>query len=370
VLAVMLALATSDKNPMSQIPGTRSPLARRLRLALASMLLPVAAVAAAGLVTFRLSVSALEEFRQETVEESKLIEEVRDLLVMADDKGEAAVEEPGPATSEPFAAHSALIGRRFGDLQTLATRQERELAAKAETAWRQSMVDIEAAKAVPEDRATDDRLDPFHDHVDEAASILADLHSLNGNQVADEIASLRRREQDQLLAGLAALVLGSTAALLLARRLGRSITRPLLSLKDAAARFGSDDLSHRIPVSGDDELAQLGNAFNAMAGSLDKSRADLRESEQRFRALVHHASDVFTVIRADAAIRYQSPAIQQVLGYPPEELIGRSFLDLVDPDDRDLAGQLFERSKARPGEPTVGEVHMRPLGDERAPRRF
>jgi PAS domain S-box-containing protein len=365
----MLASAAADKSPMSQNPGTRSPLARRLRLALASMLLPVAAVAAAGLVTFRLSVSALEEFRQETVEESKLIEEVRDLLVMADDLGEAAVEEDSQAAREQFRAHSALIDRRFQDLQTLATQPERELAAKADAAWKQSTADLQAARARPQDQVTDDRLDPFHDHVDEAASILADLHSLNGNQVADEIASLRRREQDQLLAGLAALVLGSTAALLLARRLGRSITRPLLSLKDAATRFGSDDLSHRIPVSGDDELAQLGNAFNAMATSLDKSRTDLRESEQRFRALVHHASDVFTVIRADAVIRYQSPAIQRVLGYPPEELIGRSFLDLVDPDDRDLAGQLFERSRARPGEPTVGEVRMReaPAGGARAP---
>jgi PAS domain S-box-containing protein len=355
---------------MGQIPVPRSSLARRLRLALATMLLPVAAVAAAGLVTFNFSISALEEFRQETVEESKRIEEVRDLLVEADDLGEAAVEEADPATSERFVEHSALIDRRFDDLQTLATQQERQLAAEADAMWKTSAADIEAAKAIPKDGATDDRLDPFHDHIDEAASILADLHSLNGNQVADEISSLRRREQDQLLAGLAALVIGSTAALFLARRMGRSITRPLLSLKDAATRFGADDLSHRIPVSGDDELAQLGNAFNAMASSLEKGRADLRESEQRFRALVHHASDVFTVIGADAVIRYQSPAIEQVLGYPTEDIIGRSFLDLIDLDDQDIARQLFERSHVRPGAPTMGEVRMRPLGDGQAPRRF
>ncbi|HEV8526462.1 MAG TPA: diguanylate cyclase, partial [Actinomycetes bacterium] len=355
---------------MGQIPEPRSSLARRLRLALATMLLPVAAVAAAGLITFRLSISALEEFREETVEESKLIETVRDLLVQADDLGEASVEGDDPATDEQFVAHSALIDRRFDDLQTLATQQERQLAAKADAMWKTSAADIEAAKAVPEGGVTDDRLDPFHDHIDEAASILADLHSLNGNQVADEISSLRRREQNQLLAGLAALLIGSTVALLLARRLGRSITRPLLSLKDAAARFGSDDLSHRIPVSGDDELAQLGNAFNAMASSLHESRADLRESEQRFRALVHHASDVFTVIGADAVIRYQSPAIQQVLGYPPEDIIGRPFLDLIEPDDQDIARQLFEQSQTRSGMPTMGEVRMRPLGDGQAPRRF
>ena len=191
----------------------------RLVAALTTMLLPVAAVAGAGLVTFRLSISALEEFRQETVEESRRIEEVRDLLVEADDLGEASVEEDDPATGERFVALSALIDRRFDDLQNSATQQERQLAAAANAIWEKSAADLMAARAVPKGSATDDRLDPFH-HIDEVASILANLHSLNGNQVADEISSLRRREQVQLLAGLAALVLGSTVALLLGRRVG------------------------------------------------------------------------------------------------------------------------------------------------------
>jgi PAS domain S-box-containing protein len=76
------------------------------------------------------------------------------------------------------------------------------------------------------------------------------------------------------------------------------------------------------------------------------------------------------VIGADAVIRYQSPAIEQVLGYPAKDIIGRSFLDLVEPDDHANATQLFERSQMQPGVPTIGEVHMRSLGDEEAPRRF
>src|SRR6266545_2739807 len=47
----------------------------------------------------------------------------------------------------------------------------------------------------------------------------------------------------------------------------------------------------------------------------------LRQSEQRFRALVHNASDVFTVIDADGTVRYQSPAVEQVLSYPAKDLI-------------------------------------------------
>ena len=62
----------------------------------------------------------------------------------------------------------------------------------------------------------------------------------------------------------------------LARRLRRSIAVPLLSLEEAATKFGSDELSHRIHVSHDDELGRVGNAFNIMAGRLDASRADLR----------------------------------------------------------------------------------------------
>jgi hypothetical protein len=167
----------AEKPSIGQISAPRSSLARRLRLALTTMLLPVAAVAGAGLVTFRLSISALEEFRQETVEESKRIEEVRDLLVEADDLGEVSVEEDDPASGQRFVALSALIDRRFGGLQTLATLQERQLAAKAEAIWEKCAADIAAARALPSGGATDDRLDPFHDHIDEAASVLADLAS-------------------------------------------------------------------------------------------------------------------------------------------------------------------------------------------------
>jgi diguanylate cyclase (GGDEF)-like protein/PAS domain S-box-containing protein len=59
----------------------------------------------------------------------------------------------------------------------------------------------------------------------------------------------------------------------------------------------------------------------------------LRESEERFRSLVQNASDLITVIDPDTRVRYQSPAIQRVLGFDPEASIGRRLVDLVHPDD-------------------------------------
>ncbi|QIN79146.1 PAS domain S-box protein [Rubrobacter marinus] len=59
----------------------------------------------------------------------------------------------------------------------------------------------------------------------------------------------------------------------------------------------------------------------------------LKESEQRFRSLVQNASDLITVLTADGVVLYESPAIEGMLGYAPEELIGSTTFDLIHPDD-------------------------------------
>jgi diguanylate cyclase (GGDEF)-like protein/PAS domain S-box-containing protein len=59
----------------------------------------------------------------------------------------------------------------------------------------------------------------------------------------------------------------------------------------------------------------------------------LRLSEQRFRSLVQNASDVISVVDAEGAIRYMSPSSERILGYRPEELVGRQGWELSHPDD-------------------------------------
>jgi len=96
----------------------------------------------------------------------------------------------------------------------------------------------------------------------------------------------------------------------------------------------------------------------------------LRASEQRFRALVHQASDVFTVIDASGRIRYQSPAVELVLGYPADELPGTRMDTLLDPDDQQAFGDLLTKSLSRPSASVVGELRMRPHANPQASRRF
>jgi len=65
-----------------------------------------------------------------------------------------------------------------------------------------------------------------------------------------------------------------------------------------------------------------------------------RESEARFATLVQNSSDLITVLDADHKILYQSPSIERVLGYTVEEVAGRSFEQLLHPDEQ---GRLLRR---------------------------
>jgi diguanylate cyclase (GGDEF)-like protein/PAS domain S-box-containing protein len=61
-----------------------------------------------------------------------------------------------------------------------------------------------------------------------------------------------------------------------------------------------------------------------------------RRSQEWFASLVQNASDVIVVIEPDTTIRFVSPASRRVLGYAPEELMGRPLSDFIDPHE--LAG--------------------------------
>jgi len=256
----------------------RASLAHRLRWAMLAMLLPVVAVVASGMASFRSSIVALEQFREETVEEASVIEELRGRLTSADDMGEDLVEElvetGKPASSEEFSALSQRIDADFDDLATMDADTERRLVVEARDAWNGAF-DALGSITQPSDESVDDLLDPFHDDIDVASSVLADLHSYQGMQVANEIRALREREQTQLLTAAGVLATGLLLAGLLAWRLRRSITGPLHELEAAADTFGADDFAHRVVVKGDDELTRLGRAFNSMAAKLQKSRTEL-----------------------------------------------------------------------------------------------
>jgi diguanylate cyclase (GGDEF)-like protein/PAS domain S-box-containing protein len=89
--------------------------------------------------------------------------------------------------------------------------------------------------------------------------------------------------------------------------------------------------SSAIPVPMTYSLLPAQDAQNASA--LERAEAGLRESEAYFRSLVENARDVIHVVNPDWTTRYITPSVQRLLGYHPEELIGRSLAAILHEDD-------------------------------------
>jgi len=95
--------------------------------------------------------------------------------------------------------------------------------------------------------------------------------------------------------GLAAAMMGTLVALLLSR----SITEPLKQMTAATQHLAKGNLSQKIAIDSNDELAVLAGAFNSMTDqlrnlieSLEQQTEDLRQSEAKNRALLNAIPDL------------------------------------------------------------------------------
>lgn len=93
-----------------------------------------------------------------------------------------------------------------------------------------------------------------------------------GLNIVNERLVLGRLNRGVLIAGLLAVGFGLVIALLLAY----TLIRPVRDLTLAAKKLAEGDLTHRVAIHGDDELATLGRTFNQMAESLQRAEDSRR----------------------------------------------------------------------------------------------
>ncbi|MGK7919025.1 MAG: EAL domain-containing protein [Trichodesmium sp.] len=79
-----------------------------------------------------------------------------------------------------------------------------------------------------------------------------------------------------------------------------------------------------------------------------QAEKQLQENEKRFRALIENSTDIIQILDSNYIFTYISPSQKRILGYTSEELIGKSILELIHPNDRWWIEQIIEAVKQYP----------------------
>ncbi|HVO32911.1 MAG TPA: PAS domain S-box protein, partial [Elusimicrobiota bacterium] len=90
-----------------------------------------------------------------------------------------------------------------------------------------------------------------------------------------------------------------------------------------------------------------------------KQMQDLLEKKERyFRSLIENTSDLITVLDVDGYIRYESPSINRVLGFDPQQMYGKKAMEFVHPEDQEMVLSILSHAIGHPGTPASCEYRF------------
>ena len=179
-----------------------------------------------------------------------------------------------------------------------------------------------------------------------------------GEQQAQTVMNVRRVQQRVFL------IVPMTAALILliAGTLGlsitRSITRPLARLVEGSKALARGEFQHQVAISGEDELAHLGQVFNDTARRLQDLYATLQSSEDRLRRVIDTIPAHVWSTRPDGSVDFISQRWLESTGLSVQDALGWDWASVVHPED--LARFVAEwRAALAAGEPMESEARLR-----------
>ncbi len=141
-------------------------------------------------------------------------------------------------------------------------------------------------------------------------------------------AGIRENRRTTLIISLIVLLLGIAISLLF----GHMITKPIVQLKEAAEAVAGGDTDVSVVVNSRDEVGVLAGVFNEMVGNVRGAMVAIREKEQKYRSIFETAPNLIISVDISGVIIECNLRAQEVLGFLPGDLIGKSIESLMHPD--------------------------------------
>jgi two-component system cell cycle sensor histidine kinase/response regulator CckA len=130
--------------------------------------------------------------------------------------------------------------------------------------------------------------------------------------------------------------------------LSHRISLAIVGLEEAAYKLSTNDVDVKIELSGNDEFTSLASSFNLMAAEIRTTELKLRnsisdekktnisliKSRKQYHDLVEEMPDMITRVDVNGFLIFINKAVENVLGLPADNCIGKLAFDFVHPDDQ------------------------------------
>ncbi|WP_249872302.1 cell wall metabolism sensor histidine kinase WalK [Oceanobacillus saliphilus] len=126
---------------------------------------------------------------------------------------------------------------------------------------------------------------------------------------------------------------GSILAISISAILGilvaRTITKPIMEMREQALIMANGDFTQKVNVYGKDEIGQLAETFNDLNSRLKHSYATIEEERRKLSSVLSNMSDGVIATDNYGSITLMNDAAGRLIGENPEEIIGDYLLDVL-----------------------------------------
>ena len=119
----------------------------------------------------------------------------------------------------------------------------------------------------------------------------------------------------------------------------RSVIMRVNALSSAAKEMARGEYGVDVPVESGDEIGVLSDSFNRMAGEIRERTRELKEGEQRLKAVVDNSTAVIYMKDAEGRYMLVNRAFEKVSGKTEDEILNRTDFDIFPEETASLFRQ-------------------------------